>query len=182
MPWVNDVVVKLKTDDLYNTINQIEEVYYKFETELPFKLGFLEERLDRLYSNENRISNIVLLLAILSIILAYLGLIGITYYAAKARQKEVAIRKVLGADVFRILLVMSKEFVFTAIIATIIAIPIVLYAANLWLDSFAFKIKPEPFSLIIIGLAAILIMLSGVITQSSRTANANPITPLRTEG
>jgi putative ABC transport system permease protein len=182
MPWVYDVVVKLKTDDLFSTIDEIEQVYYQYESELPFQLGFLEERLEKLYANENRIANIVVLLAVLSIVLAYLGLMGITYYAAKARQKELAIRKVLGADVLRILIVMSKEFLITALVATVIAIPLTIFAANIWLEGFAFKIKPEPFSLIIIGLAAIVIMLSGVISQSSRTANANPISSLRTEG
>lgn len=179
--WVFSGIAKIETADMFNTISAIEAIYNQQEVETPFKVAFLEDRLEVLYEDDNRVANLVSILAVLAIVLAYFGLLGITYYTAKLRQKEMAIRKVFGASIQTILLVMSKDFLKVALIALVICVPLTIFCANQWLVAFAFRIDPNPVGLLVIGIAASALMLSGVLIQSFKTASNNPIEPLRTE-
>lgn len=181
MPWTEQVILRLKTDNLFEVIEEVEATYAGIEPNRTLKLGFLEDRLASLYDRETRVADLVSILAILAIILAYLGLMGITFYLARRRRKELAIRKVLGARPDHILISMLKEYVFAAGVAFIIALPSTLYLANLWLAGFAFRIGVNPLHLLILGIVAMALMLIGAGIQSLRTASVNPIEPLRSE-
>ncbi|WP_170827453.1 ABC transporter permease [Roseivirga sp. 4D4] len=181
IPWVYEVNVKLQTEDLFETMAFIEDAYYDVEKDKPFAAQFLDERLDSLYTEEFKVAAIVKILSILSIVLALAGLIGLTYYSAKLRQREVAIRKVLGANVLHVLRLMSKEFFWVGLLAMIAALPITLYVINQWLGNFAFHIESQLWVLVAIGIAGLVIMLLGVISQSYRTTKMNLVEPLKQE-
>lgn len=179
--WVSDMHVKINPDALYQTVDFVQDTYYQYEQEQPFNGAFLEDRLRLLYGNENRIADLVAALSYLSVLLAFAGLIGLTYYMARLRQREVAIRKVLGAGMSSLLGIMSREFLIMALVASLIAIPLTLYAVNFWLESFAFHIMPDVFTLLILGLLGMLFMLVAVVSQSYHTANSNPVGALKQE-
>lgn len=181
MPWADNVILKLRTDNLFDVIDEVESVYNSVESSNTLKINFLEDRLASLYDREARVADLVSILAVLAIVLAYLGLMGITFYLARRRRKELAIRKVLGAKPSHILNSMLKEYIFSAALAFIIALPITIYFANLWLDAFAFRIGVNPWYLLVLGLASMTLMLLGAGIQSLRTASVNPIEPLRSE-
>ena len=181
IPWIYGVNVKMQTSNLFETMSFIEEAYYEVEKERPFLSQFMDQKLENLYSEEYKVALIVKSLSLLSVLLALAGLIGLTYYTAMLRQKEVAIRKVLGAKVFNILGLMSKDFFLIGVWAMVVAIPVAIYVIDLWLSNFAFRINTNPLTLVMLGLGALLLMLLGVIFQSLKTTAGNPVETLRTE-
>jgi len=181
LPWAYAMHVKINPEVRFETMKFIESTYDQFEKERPFNANFLENRLDALYGNENRIASLVVYLSYLSVILALAGLVGLTYYMTKVREKELAIRKVLGAGIGSLLGLMSREYALVALVSLVVALPVTLLAANQWLNNFAFHIEPDIFSLIILAGLGMLIMLAGVISQSYRTAGSNPTEALKQE-
>lgn len=181
IPWIYGVNVKIKTQNLVETMGLIEDAYYNVEKERPFNAEFLDERLENLYTEEFKVALIVKILSVLSVVLALAGLIGLTYYSAKLKQREVAIRKVLGANARQILGLMSREFFWVGLLALLVALPITLYAVNQWLDNFAFHVDSQLWVLIIIGGIGLAIMLVGVISQSYKTTKMNMVEPLKQE-
>ena len=181
MPWAYDMHLKINPEAGFETMQFIEETYYQFEQEQPFNANFLENRLDALYGNENRIAALVAYLSYMSVLLAFAGLVGLTYYMARVREKELAIRKVLGANMTSLLGLMSKEYAWVALIALLVAVPVALVAVNEWLGDFAFHIEPDLFSMLALAGVGILIMLAGIVSQSYRTAKNNPTHALKQE-
>lgn len=177
--WVYNVQVKVNEETMAETLDFIEDTYYKFEQKRPFKPVALEDRLEQLYGNENRIAGLVLALSYLSVFLAFAGLIGLTYYMARMKQREVAIRKVLGARVTGLLVVMSREFLMIAFWSLLLAVPLTLFAVNYWLDQFAFHVRPDVINLIALGMLGMIIMVLGVVSQSYKTACSNPVDKLK---
>ncbi len=181
IPWIYGVNIKLQTDSLFETMSFIENAYAEVETETPFIAKFIDDKLEYLYSEEYRISGIVKALGLLSILLAFAGLIGLAYYSAKLMQKEVAIRKVLGAKILGLLGVMAKEFLVIGLIASLLAVPVAVLVINSWLTNFAFRVDLNILVLVAIAALGILILYLGVIGQSYKTTRINPIEPLRSE-
>ncbi len=181
VPWVYGINIKVRTENLFETMAFIEDAYFNVEKEVPFNAEFLDERLENLYTEEFKVALIVKILSVLSVVLALAGLIGLTYYSAKLKQREVAIRKVLGANARQILGLMSREFFWVGLLALLVALPITLYAVNQWLDNFAFHVDSQLWVLIIIGGIGLAIMLVGVISQSYKTTKMNMVEPLKQE-
>ena len=181
LPWVFGVNVKVNTTQLYEVVEFIEDSYYTFEQERPFDLVFLEDRLDRLYANEQKVAGLVTVMSVLAIVLAFSGLVGLTYYMARVKQREVAIRKVLGARTGGLLLLMSREFVLVGLIALLFALPVAMYLADAWLSSFAFRVSTNLLHVFVIALLAMGAMVLAIISQSYRTAQANPVDYLKQE-
>lgn len=181
VPWIYGVNIKVQTDDLFVTMGLIEDAYYNVEKERPFNAEFLDQRLENLYAEEYKVALIVKILSGLSIVLALAGLIGLTYYSAKLKQREVAIRKVLGANSRHILGLMSKDFFWVGLLALLVALPFTTYVINQWLSNFAFHVDSQLWVLIAIGLAGLSIMLLGVLSQSYKTTQMNLIEPLKQE-
>ncbi|OEK06349.1 FtsX-like permease family protein [Roseivirga misakiensis] len=179
LPWGYGLNVKMDTENLFETMSFIREAYAEVEKERPFNYKFLDDKLQSLYAEESKVGLIVKILSILSVVLASAGLIGLTYYNAKMKQREIAIRKVLGAGTRHILKLMSQDFLRIGLIALVAALPLTIYAINLWLDNFAFHIDTELWVLLVIGGLGLSIMLFGVLTQSYRTTRINLVEPLK---
>ena len=120
-------------------------------------------------------------MSVLAIVLAFSGLVGLTYYMARVKQREVAIRKVLGARTGGLLLLMSREFVLVGLIALLFALPVAMYLADAWLSSFAFRVSTNLLHVFVIALLAMGAMVLAIISQSYRTAQANPVDYLKQE-
>jgi len=117
----------------------------------------------------------------LAIVISCLGLFGLAAFTAQKRQKEIGIRKVVGASVNDITLMLSKEFLKLTLIAVLIAFPLAWWAMNNWLQSFAYRIKISPLVFLIAGFSVMLITLITIGFQSIKAAIANPVKSLRTE-
>ncbi len=177
----SDICIKIKSDNISNTISELNSIWKKYVPEYPFEYHFLEESLDNLYRVEERIGIIFKYFTIMAIIISCLGLSGLASFSTEQRTKEIGIRKVLGATVPNILLLLTKDFVKWVLIANIIAWPVAYYAMSRLLQNFAYRTNIGIVTFILSATLALLIALATVSYQSIKAALANPIEALRYE-
>lgn len=179
--WLWMISAKIAATDVPATITHIRNVWKEFSPEFPFEYHFIDALFESQYQNEERLGQIIGYSSILGIFIACLGLFGLASFMAEQRTKEIGIRKILGASILSLVLMLSKEFSKWVIVANIIAWPVAYFAMNKWLQSFAFRTN---IGFGIFALSAILALVIAVITvsyQSLRAAYANPIDSLRYE-
>ncbi|MFK8006110.1 MAG: ABC transporter permease, partial [Saprospiraceae bacterium] len=179
--YTYNMMVRANTKNWKATIQKIESAYSNIETVRPFNFTFLEDRINQLYADERKSGILMGGLSLIAIILALTGLMGIVSYIIFSRQKEISVRKILGASVGNILFIFNKEFIVLMGIATIVATPITIILANKWLEEFAFKITPQIWVVGLAGLGAVFLVGILVSIQSMRVATQNPQTVLRSE-
>lgn len=176
-----NLMIKLSSNNLPQTIGFLENKWKALIPDRPFEYRFMDDDFNRLYDNEMRLGKIMNLFSSIAIILACLGLFGLSSYSVQQRVKEIGIRKVLGASAGSIVLALSKDFVKLAIIAICIASPVAWWLMQHWLQDFSYRIN---ITWIIFAAAALVTVLLTVITisfQSIKAALANPVKSLRTE-
>jgi len=180
-PWGNVVLVKLSGSRLPNTLRDLETKWRTIVPSRPFEYEFLDEEFNKLYSGETRTGRIFTVFASLSIFLACLGLFGLSAYTTAQRTKEIGVRKVLGASVPDIMLLLSKDFLKLVLVAIVLASPIAGYAMNRWLQDFVYRIRLEWWVFVAAGLLAVVIAFLTVSFQSIKAALRNPVKSLRSE-
>lgn len=173
--------IKLSTDNMKATLTQLENVWKKFSDDRPFEFTFLDETYAKLYQSEARFQKIFISLVVLGIIIACLGLLGLSTFAAQRRVKEIGIRKVLGASAGSLVGLLSKDFLQLVVIALIIAVPIAWFAMTKWLQDFAYRISIQWWVFIAAAVIALVIAFITVSSQAIKAAIANPVKSLRTE-
>ena len=176
-----NLFVKTTAGNTSQTIQQLQKVYKKYDTEFPMDYSFVNEAINNIYLEDKRTTNLILLFACLTIFVGCLGLFGLTVFAAEQRIKEIGIRKVLGAGVASLAGLLSKDFLKLVLIAMLIATPIAWYIASGWLESFAYRINIEWWVFATAGIAIFLIAFITISIQAVKTATANPVNSLRTE-
>jgi len=181
--WTRMLFIKLEPGALAQGLDEVQNAWTAVEGEVPFNYYFLDDRLERFYEPEARLSKTATIYGSLAILLACFGLFSLATFMAEQRMKEVSIRKVLGASVAQIFLMFSRPFLWIILIASAIAIPTALYFLRDWLDTFAFSIQlSRLFHIpILAALATLLIALATVVFQSLRLSRANPVRFLRNE-
>ena len=162
-------------------INMAQKKFKEFYTAQPFEFTFLDDTLNSMYKSETRLGNIFEYFSALAILIACLGILGLSVYSSHQRTKEIGIRKVLGANTASIVAELSKDFLKPVIIAAIVAAPVAYIAMNKWLQGFAYRINIDWWVFAIAGVVAFLIALLTVSFQSIKAAVANPVKSLRTE-
>lgn len=175
------VSFKLSSNNITNSVKNIEAIWKKIAPGEVFQYSFLNDDFNAMYASEQRTGNIFIVFAILAILIACLGLLGLATYAAEQRTKEIGIRKVLGASVSNIAGMLSKDFLKLVIIAAFISFPIAWWAMNKWLEAFAYRIDISWWMFAVAGFVAILIAFLTVSLQAIKAAIANPVKSLRTE-
>jgi putative ABC transport system permease protein len=175
------ILVRLSANDLGQTLSYIRSKWSELAPQLPFEYEFMDEQFDKLYAAETRTGKIFYAFALLAIALACLGLSGLATFTAYQRTKEIGIRKVLGASVSGIVLLLSKDFLKLVLIAIIIASPVAWWLMNKWLEDFAYRVNITWTVFLVAGAAAIMIALITLSFQAIRAAMANPVKSLRTE-
>ena len=178
---VSNFTIKLSTNNIKQTISQLETTWKKFSADRPFEYNFLDETYAGLYQSETRFQKVFVSLVVLGIIIACLGLFGLATFAAQQRVKEIGIRKVLGASVSNLIGLLSKDFLKLVIIALILAIPIAWFAMNKWLQDFAYRVNIHWWVFIIAAVITVLIAWITISTQAFKAAAANPVKSLRNE-
>ncbi|HEX5172187.1 MAG TPA: FtsX-like permease family protein, partial [Cyclobacteriaceae bacterium] len=173
--------IHLQNADLKEAIFQIERLYSTTFPDKPFEYYFLDEFFNRQYKADQQFHRVVSLSALLSIIIASLGLWGLASFTIEQKTKEISIRKVLGASSQNILLLLSRGFLKLIIIASVITLPIIIYGINKWLDNFAYKIDLS-LDLYIFPIATLtLIAISTVASSTIKATLINPSDHLKTE-
>jgi len=175
------VAVKLKTANLQQAIAQVKSVWSQFSPDYPIDFKFMDDNFDAMYKSEEKLLSLVWIFTAIAIFVGCLGLFGLATYAAQRRMKEIGIRKILGASVNGLVMLLSKEFVVLVFIALLVASPIAWYFMNNWLQDFAYRININWWVFVIAGLLSILIALFTVSFHSIKAALSNPVKSLRTE-
>lgn len=175
------ILVKVRPDNVPATMATMERVWKEISPKGQFQGSFLDENTNRQYQNEKRLSQLFISAAVLAILLSCMGLFAIAVMVMAQRRKEVGVRKVLGASVSSIVLLLSKDFLKLVITGIVIASPIAWYAMNQWLQDYAYKITIEWWVFAVAALAAILIAFFTVSFQSIKAALTNPVRSLKSE-
>jgi len=172
---------KIETSDVAGTLKSMEEVLRKIDASHLFEYNFLDKQWDLFYREDQKRQTIFLGIALMTILIACLGLFGLATYAAEQRIKEIGIRKVLGASATSIVGMLSKDFAKLVLIASLIAFPIAWWTMSNWLKEFAYRINIQWWVFGLAGFSALLIALTTVSVQTIRAALSNPVKNLRTE-
>jgi len=175
------VFVKLDAGNISNTLANIESAWKSFFPDTPFEFHFLDDAYDRLYRSERRMGTLFNSFTILAVFISCLGLFGLASFMAEKRTKEIGIRKVLGASVNGIVVLLNKQFAKWVLIANIVAWPAAYYAMSRWLQGFAYRINLEIWTFALAAIAALAIAVMTVSYQSIKAALTNPADSLRYE-
>ncbi len=175
------ISIKIKPTNIPVTIDFLKNTMKKFSPNYPFNCSFFDEVFDRAYHTEQRMVNIFSSFAILAILIACLGLFGLTAFAVEQRTKEIGIRKVVGASVPGIAILLSKQFTKWVLIANIMAWPAAYFFMKNWLQDFAYRINLGWHIFVLSAILALVIALITVSYQSIKAAVANPVESLRYE-
>jgi len=177
----NYLVVRLKGNHIPEALDDIKKTWKIHIPDIPIEYHFVDDMIDELYQSEERLSRLISTFTLLAIVVSCLGLFGMASFMAQQRTKEIGIRKVLGASVSRIIILLTKEFARLVLVANIIAWPFAYYAMKSWLNDYPYRIKIGFGIFLISGFAALVISVLTVIFQAVRAAVANPADSLRYE-
>jgi putative ABC transport system permease protein len=177
----NYMIARVATKDYPALLGKIEKSWSAVNPSLPFLYSFLDQDFARNYQKEQLTARIVKFFTFIAILIACMGLFGLAAFAAEQRTKEIGVRKVLGASVSNVALLLTKDFIKPIGIAILIASPIAWYVMHRWLQDFAYRIHIALWMFVVASLLAVLIAAVTVSFQAIKAAIANPVKSLRTE-
>ncbi len=184
IPDANSYYSLKLTADRHTTqdvVHSIQKEWKSFFPGNPFEYFFLDEHFDEQYKADRQFGQTFGLFAGLAIFVSCLGLLGLAAFVTNQRTKEIGIRKIVGASLPRILLLLTRDFIRPVLISFLIATPLTYYLLQKWLENFAFRITISPWMFILPALLILMIALLTVSTQTLKAASANPSKSLRTE-
>ena len=173
--------IKLKTDDVSKSLAEIQQTWARYFPNDPFNYFFLNQHFDRQYKSDILFGKVFGFFAMLAILVACLGLLGLSSYNVLQRTKEIGVRKVLGANISSIVVLLSKDFLKLVVISSLIAFPLAWFAMDYWLQDFASRIEIKWWVFVLAGVSALIIALVTVSFQSIKAALMNPVKSLKTE-
>lgn len=175
------LIIKVKTNDITGLLASMRKQWASFNTDEPFTYDFMDELYNKTYSTERKTGLILNIIALLTILVACMGLFGLATYTAEQRSKEIGVRKVLGATVMQVTGMLSKDFLKLVLIACVIAFPLAYWAMNKWLQDFAYRINISWWMFVLAAATAMLIAVITVSFKAIKAAIVNPVKSLRTE-
>lgn len=177
----NYMLVRLAAGNTSESMQRVAEIWATMLPDRPFNYTFLDDEIGALYRNEQQTSRVFLLAAMLAILIACLGLFGLAAFTTAQRRKEVGIRKVMGASVMQVVLLLTKEFSWLVVLGYGIAVPIAFAITQQWLQNFAYKAPLSIWLFFTAGLLVLAIAWFTVGYQAFRAARINPVSALRYE-
>lgn len=177
----NYIVVKLNTSGFEKNKKALESVWRKFDNRFTFEFFFLSDSLNEQYMEEEKMGQVILAFAIIAIVIACFGLLGIAAVTFRNKTKEISVRKVLGAELYNLIYLLLKNFTVLILISIVIAIPFSIWMMTTWLQNFSYRIALEPFTFIGSGLLLLALSWITLIYLTLRIARVNPATTLRSE-
>jgi len=181
LQWAGQLYVRTRPGETQQALESLKAVYQKFNPDYPLQYTFLDQQFEQRYRSEQVTGKLVNIFAVIALFISCLGLFGLTSFTVEQRTKELGVRRVLGASVSGIVVMLSKDFLKLVFIGFVIATPVTWYMTNQWLQNFADRIEIGAAVFLLAGLAIILIALATVSWQSIKAAIANPVDSLRNE-
>lgn len=175
------ISIKISATNVPKTIESIEQAWSQINPGIPFNLSFLDQAIDSQYRQEERLSQIVTFGSSLAIIIACLGLFGLASLLVVRKTKEIGVRKVLGASSQGIVVLVNKEFTRLVAVAFLLAVPMIWYAMEFWLQNFAYQVNISFWTFLIAGIATVFIAWISVSYQSFKATTINPVESLKGE-
>jgi len=181
-PWAGEYYVfKIPSNNIDASITDIQQVWKKVFTDNPFDYFFLDDYFFNQYKSDQRFGRVFAAFSVLAMIIASMGLFGVSSYLILLRTKEIGVRKVLGSSSAGVVQLLTRDFMWWVLIAFVLACPIAAYLMNQWLQEFAFKIALSPWIFIVAGASCMALALITVTWKSWRMANINPAEALKNE-
>lgn len=179
--WFNYVTVRIRPNHVSNGVAAVQKTWENLILNHPFEYNFIDDNFNSLYKEDEKVSSLIFVFAIIAVLISSLGLFSLATHTIQQRYREIGIRKVLGATVTGITCMLSKEFLVLVAISIALATPIAFWATHTWLNNFAYRIEMSWWMFGAAGGVAIVISLATVSFQAIKAALANPIKNLRTE-
>jgi putative ABC transport system permease protein len=179
--WMSYLSVKINTTNIPRTIEFLKEKWKRFSPNYPFEYFFLDDDFEKMYRSEMRLGKIFMSFTVLAVFIACLGLFGLASFTSEQRTKEIGVRKVLGASVSNIVVLISKEFSKWVLIASLIAWPVAYYIVSQWLQSFAYRISIGIWIFLLATVLALFVAMATVGFKAVKAALTNPVDALRYE-
>ncbi len=178
---IREIIIKTKGTNQVKTIEYIRKKWYDFAEKESFKFHFLDENFDNLYREERKLSKIMTVFTVLAILISLMGLFGLALFVARQKTKEIGIRKVLGASMLDILILLYRDYSKWIIIAFVFAVPIAWYIMHRWLQNFAYHTSISWWIFAIAGIATFFVALLTVSSHAIQAAQQNPARSLKDE-
>ncbi len=179
-----DISIKFNTDsheELLSTVEFAESVWKEFAPNWPFEFTFLDQQIQDQYQKEEKLGQMIQFFAVVAVLIACMGLFGLATFTVQKKTKEIGVRKVLGARVSDIVLIVSKGFMVLIVVSFLVSFPIGFILAREWLQDFAYQINLNPLLFVLSGIISLVVALLAVSTQSVHAARLNPVNTLRYE-
>ncbi|MDX1585384.1 MAG: ABC transporter permease [Balneolaceae bacterium] len=177
----NKLLISFRSTDVQKVLNDTEAVWNRLFPQYPFNYEFLDQEYNALYQQETRAGYIFNSFAILAIFVACLGLVGLASYLVEERNREIGIRKVLGATSVQVMALFSKDFIILVLAGFLVSVPLAWYAMGEWLQNFAYRIDIGWYVFLLAGAITLLIAIATVSYQALRAATLDPVESLRSE-
>lgn len=179
--WPNRISIRIEETDLAATVDRVQQKWSELAPNLPFDYTFLDVTFDRQYKADQQLSKVSGIFTALAIFIGCLGLLGLTSFAVERRTKEIGIRKVLGASVASVVMLIAREFLWLIGIALVVSTPITWYLIQHWEQNFTLQAAINPLRFVIAGACVFIFAWITISLLSYRAATANPTEALRTE-
>ncbi|MGC4035514.1 MAG: ABC transporter permease [Chitinophagaceae bacterium] len=176
-----NIFVKINHIKQKEALEAIQKLYRAYNPIFPFSFTFLDEDYQAMYTAEQKVAALSKFFAALAILISCLGLFGLAAFTAEKRKKEIGIRKVIGASVGSVVMLLSKDFLRLILLAVVIAFPVAWWAVNQWLNNFAYRVPLNASIFVLAAISIVGITLLTISAQSIKAAIANPVKALRTE-
>jgi putative ABC transport system permease protein len=175
------MLVRITGEHLPQTLDYLAATWKKIAPGIPYEAHFLDENYNKLYAAEQRLGRVMNVFSGIAIVLACLGLFGLSSYAAKQRVKEIGIRKVLGAPIAGLVMLLAGSFVRLALVAMVIAMPLAAWAMHGWLEDFVYRTTVAWWIFVLAAIMVMVVTLATVSVQAVKTALMNPVKNLKVE-
>ncbi len=180
--WFNVVHFRLNPDrSVHDNLAQIKAIFAQFNTDYPFDYEFVDQAYAAKFDDQQRTARLTMMFSALAIIISCLGLLGLAAFMAEQRIKEVGVRRVLGASVQTIMLLLTKDFVKLVLVSIVLAVPITWYVMDKWLMDFTYRVSIDWTIFLITGIVTLLIAILTVSSQAIKAALSNPVNSLKNE-
>lgn len=180
-PNSNVIQIKMNPGNISSSISKVESTWKKYFPQLPFEYKFLDEDFYSQYAADQKRGKIFAAFSILTIVITCLGLLGLTAFTTQQKQKEISIRRVMGASIIQVVTMITKNYLWLAVISAFIAFPVAWYFMNRWLHIFPYNTGLSLFPFIISAFVIVITAAATAMFHSAKAALTNPAKSLRTE-
>ena len=179
--WLNTILLRMETDEIVTSLEEVETAWNELFPNFKIEYQFLDDLYNQLYLKERKQLDLLSIFSIMALGIAFLGIFGLVAYVLKTKTKELAIRKVLGANIGSLVKMIGHEYVMLLVIGLVLAVPLCIFAMNEWLGNFAYRVQISPINFVVSLLAVVFLLLLTIGFQTIRASSTNPVESLRDE-